>query len=145
MVSWQRQQLGPGPDNEASVDAFPGEGEEVCLAAEEDLPTSLWLPEFNRISRPATATYRQSPGLAAGRGRPSTAAAALGGGLHGRLGSHARGSVAAAGAAGNLQLRSSSVGLRIGGGVLNNGRVASADVGQKGAASRLTRPQSVGE
>jgi hypothetical protein len=115
-----------------SGDDTGGGTQAFSQAAEEDLPTSLWLPEFTRLSRPTSAVPRApAAALAAARARPSTAAAALGGGLHSRA--DGRGGVL--GAVGRSSVVLSA---KIGGGVLLGGAVAGDVVGLGG----LSRPKS---
>lgn len=122
------------PGGAAAMTAL--EQDVVCLAAEEDLPTSLWLPEFTRLAliRPASAAvHRPTSSAAAGRSRPSTATAAAGGGLHSRA--NGTGKVLAA-----TGRRSVVLDAGIGGGVLMGGRVAANVAG----AGPLGRPKSAG-
>jgi hypothetical protein len=125
-----------------------GAGEEVVfLAAEEDIPTSLWLPEFAALSRPTTAAADGSSlkgGTTARCGRvarPSSAAAALGGSLHSRAAAHSsvlsaagRSSVAlgpAAGAVGGAWGRSK--------GIVEQGGAAGRSIGRPHSAGALQR------
>lgn len=134
--SWQIAFAWPG-GAAATTAAAALEPDVVCLAAEEDLPTSLWLPEFTRLalSRPASAAAHRpaSAAPAAGRNRPSTAIAAAGGGLHSRANGTGR-VLAAAGR------RSVVLDAGIGGGVLMGGRVA----GNVSGAGPLGQPKSAG-
>jgi hypothetical protein len=117
--------------------------EVVCLAAEEDLPTSLWLPEFAAFSRPATAAAHGCSlkgGAAARSGRaarPSSAAAALGGSLHSRAA--AQSSVLAAAGRSSVAMGPTA---RAVGGLLGNSKGGGDQGGAAG--SSMGRPQSAG-
>jgi len=57
----------------------------LCSTLEEDLPTTLWLPEFAQFARPATAAQKLSQARGSNLpARPSTASAACDGRLNSR-------------------------------------------------------------
>lgn len=139
--SWQSAFAANAGVSGCNAAAAAVEGEEselVCLAAAEDVPTSLWLPEFTRLSasRPCSAVCRPAAALAAAAtARPGSAAAAVGGVLYGRVNGRAPGGVL--GAAGRSSVVLSA---GVGGGVLMGGKVA----GERGGAGNLGRPKSAG-